>query len=212
MSIGPWSKGARDMIFRRFLALGFTIFLSGLLSGCVTASNNLSPDQVANFRLAGVKVDFEPNARIWWGDGERAYAALKGLPAHDSDTVANTPEGRAYLRTTIAAKVKAAMERHLAGALNGARPVRIEVAIKDVQIASVVQRILIGGSHHMMGDVNVVDAKTGQVLVAYPAQTAVGAAGQGLLGTMIDQAAFAEPIDRVVENYASQYGNWLLRK
>ncbi|HEX2726293.1 MAG TPA: hypothetical protein VHN20_10775 [Beijerinckiaceae bacterium] len=104
------------------------------------------------------------------------------------------------------------MERHLVGELNGARPVRIEVAIKDVQIASVVQRILIGGSHHMMGDVNVVDAKTGQVLVAYPAQTAVGAAGQGLLGTMIDQAAFAEPIDRVVENYASQYGNWLLRK
>lgn len=200
------------MISRRLLAFGLTILLGGLVSGCVTVSNNLSPDQVANFRLAGVKVDFEPNARIWWGDGERAYASLKGLPAHDSETAANTPEGRAYLRTTIASKVKAAMERHLAGQLNGSRPVRVEVAIKDVQIASAIQRILVGGHHSMMGDVSLVDAKTGQVLVSYPAQTAMGAAGQGLLGTMIDHAAFAEPIDRVVENYASQYGNWLLRK
>jgi hypothetical protein len=59
--------------------------------------------------------------------------------------------------------------------------------------------------------VNLVDAKTGDVLVAYPAQTATAAAGQGILGTMIDHVALAEPIDRIVENYASQYRNWLLR-
>ena len=200
------------MISQRFLAIALTFLLSGFLSGCVTVANNLSPDQVANFRLAGVSVTYAPGARIWWGDGERAYASLKGLPAHESDTVANTPEGQAYVRSTVAAKVKAAMERHLAGQLNGARPVRVEVSVKDVEIASVIQRILVGGAHRMTADVNLVDAKTGQVLVAYPAQTATGMAGQGLLGTMVDQAAFAEPIDRIVENYASQYGNWLLRK
>ena len=200
------------MISRRLLALGAAILLGALVSGCVTVSNNLPPEQVATFRLVGVKVDFAPDARIGWGDGERAYASLKGLPAHESDTVANTPEGRAYVRNAIATKVKAAMERHLAGQLNGTRPVRVEVGVKNVEIASAIQRILVGGHHHMTADVHVVDAKTGQVLVSYPAQKAMAGAGQGLLGTMIDHAAFAEPIDRIVENYASQYGNWLLRK
>jgi hypothetical protein len=42
------------------------------LAGCVTASNTLSLDEVANLRLAAVNVRFAPEATIWWGDGERA--------------------------------------------------------------------------------------------------------------------------------------------
>jgi hypothetical protein len=182
------------------------------LAGCVTVANTLPPDQLAGMRLAGVTVRYAPAARIWWGDGERAYAATRGVAAHDSDTVANTPEGQAYLRSAIAAKVRDAMTRHLAGELTGSRPVRLEVAVTGVQIASAMQRILVGGGHMMSADVTLVDARTGQVLVAYPAQTAAAGAGSGLLGTMVEHAALAEPIDRVVDNFASQYSRWLMRR
>jgi hypothetical protein len=156
-----------------------------------------------------VNVSFAPGAKISWGEGERAYASTKGVPAHQSNTVANTPEGQAYIRNAIGSKVKAAMERHL-GRLKGTRLVRVEVKVTDVEIASAVQRVLVGGHHSMRGDVVLVDAKTGEVLSAYPAQTAMGVAGQGIAGALIDQAIAPDPIDRVADNYAAQYGHWLL--
>src|SRR5262245_22373080 len=58
------------------------------LAGCVTAKNTLSLDDVATLRLAGVDVSFAPNAHIWWGDGERAFAASKGQSVLESENLA----------------------------------------------------------------------------------------------------------------------------
>src|SRR6185436_12085731 len=113
-----------------FYRIAFVAGLLATLAGCVTASNTLSLDEVANLRLAGVNVRIAPDATIWWGDGERAYAASKGQPATESDALAKTPEGQAYLRNTVSGKIKAAMERKLSATLVGARPVRAEVTVK----------------------------------------------------------------------------------
>ncbi|MCB8822706.1 hypothetical protein [Microvirga rosea] len=191
--------------FFLFAALGLA------LAGCVTASNTLSPDQVANLRLESVTVAFAPSARIWWGDGERAYAASKGLPIQDSDALGKTPEGQAYVQGIIAAKLRDAMTRNLAGYLAGTRPARVEVMVKELEIASTIQKIVVGGNYRLRADVNIVDAKSGAVLLAFNDQSAVRGAGGGLLGVLVDKALLAEPIDQIVENYASQYRNWLLR-
>jgi curli biogenesis system outer membrane secretion channel CsgG len=79
-----------------------------------------------------------------------------------------------------------------------------------VEVTSVVQRVLVGGHHRMQGDVTLVDAKTGEVLLAYLAQTAIGVGGRGIAGTLIEQALAPEPMDRVVDTYAGQYSAWLL--
>jgi hypothetical protein len=186
--------------------------LTTALAGCVTASNTLSVDQVANLRLASVNVSFAPDTQIWWGDGERTFAASKGQPATESETLAKTPEGQAYLRTTIASKLKRAMERNLSPALSGTRLVRAEVRVKNVTVASAVQRVILGGHHHMTADVTLVDARTGAVILPYEAQSKMTMAGQGLGGVVIDAALMGEPIDRVVNNYAEQCGDWLTRR
>jgi capsular polysaccharide biosynthesis protein len=191
-----------------FLVVGA---IAAALAGCVTASNTVSVDQIATYRLSGVNVTFAPDVIIMWGDGERAYAASKGQPATESDILAKTPEGQAYLRNTIATKLKGAMERNLAGGLIGARPVRLDVTVKNVTVASVVQRVIVGGHHQMTADVTLVDAKTGAVVVPYAAQSALALGGQGLYA-VLDAAVMPDPLDRVVNNYAEQYGNWLLRK
>jgi hypothetical protein len=177
----------------------------------VTASNTLPADQVASFRLAEVKVSLSPGAPVGWGDGERAYAASKGAQATESDALAKTPEGQAYIRNAVVSKVKAAMERHLASGMTGSRPVRVEVSIKDITIASALRRVVLGGHHTMAADVTLVDPRTGAVLVTCPGQTSMAMAGQGIAGAVLDQAFLAEPIDRVVDSYANQYRNWLLR-
>jgi hypothetical protein len=196
------------MIYR----IAFVMGLVATLAGCVTASNTLSLDEVANLRLTGVNVRFAPDVVIWWGDGERAFAASKGQSAMESDALAKTPEGQAWLRNAIAGKVKVAMERKLTGTLVGARPVRAEVTVKTFQIASAIQRIVVGGHHSMVADVTLVDARTGAVVLPYAGQTSMAMAGQGIAGALVDAAVLAEPIDRVVNNYADQYGDWLLRR
>lgn len=182
------------------------------LASCVTTSNTLSPEQVASFRLAAVNVGFAPDARILWADGERAYAASKRVAALNPEVVANSPEAQAFIRNAIASKVKGAMQERLAAQLTGSRPVRAEITVKHFETSSVVQRVVIGGSYFMIGEVNLVDAKTADVLVAYPTLTGVAAAGQGVLGTLVDKAFFDEPIDRVVNAFAVKYSAWLLRK
>ena len=189
----------------------FAAFAMLALAGCVTASNTLTPDQVATFRLAKTDVLVPEGARVSWGDGEVAYANTKGVSPQDSGSVSQTPEGRAYVRAQVAAKLKGALERELSGQLAGSRPVRLEVRVQDVEIASVLQRIIVGGQHSLRADATLVDAKTGAVLLQFPAQTATSAAGQGVLGSMIDAAAVDAPIDRVVANYSAQYKRWLLR-
>jgi hypothetical protein len=183
-----------------------------LLCGCVTASNTLAPDQVATLRLQGVAVTFRPDARIWWGDGERAFAASKGRSILEAEELAKTEEGQAYLRNTIAAKLTQAFESNLTGELQGLRPVRLEIAVKDIEIASAAQRILIGGHHRLTADVTLVDARTGAVVLAFSEQNAIAQAGQGIGGVLLDNAFLGDPIDRVIQNYATQYRNWLLRK
>lgn len=183
------------------------------LAGCVTtATNTLSLDDVGTLKLAGVDVTFAPEVNIWWGDGERAFAASKGQPATESENLAKTPEGQAYLRNTIAAKIKGSMERKLSGALTGSRLVRVRVAVKHVYISGAVQRVIIGGGHGMTADVTIVDAKTGATLLPYAGQSKGTAAGQGLGGVLVDAALLGDPMDRTIDNYAEAYSNWLLRK
>jgi hypothetical protein len=189
----------------------FVALLAAGLAGCVTATNTLSVEQVQTFRYAGVNVSFAPDANIWWGDGERAYAASKGLPATEADALAKTPAGQAYLRNAVSTRIKAATERHVAAALTGARPVRVEVVVKDFTIASGVQRVILGGHHSMLADITVVDAKTGAALLPFPRQQAMALAGQGLVGVLADSALMGDPTDRVVDNYIEQYAKWLLR-
>lgn len=195
-------------MFRLLLA----VVLVPVLAGCVTTSSTPSPEQVSSFRLAGVNVGFARDAYVSWPDGERAYAASKKVAALNPEMVAASPEAQAFIRNTIASKIKSAMQERLAGRLTGARPVRAEVTVSQFQTSSVVQRVFVGGSHFMIGDVNLVDAKTGETLVTYPQLSTFVMARQAMLGSLVDQAFMDELIHHVVDAYAKQYGVWLLRK
>jgi hypothetical protein len=192
------------------LRLGFLALLALGLPGCVTASNTLPMEKVASFRVAAVNVGFAPGARIAWDGPAHAAAGSAAASSQAAAKPADTPEGQAAIRNALGGKTKAAMERHLALALKGTTPVRVDVTLNEVNIASPLQRIVIGGAHSMKGDVTLVDARTGAVIITYPAQTATTAAGQGIGGVLLDQALLGEPIDRVVDNFASQYAYWLV--
>jgi hypothetical protein len=185
------------------------------LTGCVTAENSLSANDIAGMKLAGVTVSYAPDARIVWDDGIRAYAASKGI-VEDMATATNTPEGKAYVQNMLASRIKGNVDRQMAGQLNGTRPVRLDVVVHSFAIASAVQRIVIGGGHGMTADATLVDARTGAVILSHPKLMANVAAAGGLIGTAVQSAIEAaskvDNTDTVANRWGATYRDWLLRR
>jgi hypothetical protein len=104
----------------------------------------------------------------------------------------------------------------LTGQLNGSRPVRLDVVVKSFALSSAVQRILIGGGRGMVADANLVDARTGAVIVAYPELRAAAYAGQGIVGTAvqaaIDNASEQSVAEKLAVRYGELYRRWLLHQ
>lgn len=197
----------------RLAALGVAL----VLAGCVTtAENSLSPNDIAGMKLTGVTVSFAPDAGVQWEDGIRAYATAKAITDDQIATATNTPEGKAYVQTMLAPVIKTGVTKSLTGQLNGSRPVRLDVVVKSFALASAVQRLLIGGGRGMIADANLVDARTGAIIVAYPELRAASYAGQGIVGTAvqaaIDNASEQSVAEKLAYRYGELYRNWLLRQ
>jgi hypothetical protein len=185
------------------------------LAGCVTAENSLSQNDIAAMKLTGVTVSYAPDARVQWEDGFRAYAAAKSIPDDQLTAAIDTPEGKAYVQNLLAPKIKGGVERAMAGQLVGVRPVRLEIVVKNFAIAGVAQRIVVGGGREMTATANLVDARTGAIIIANPELRGWLYAGQGVLGTAvqaaIDSNATQSVADQVAESYGQTYRKWLLR-
>ena len=187
------------------------------LAGCVTtAENSLSQNDITSMKLTGVTVSFAPDAGVQWEDGIRAYATAKAISDDQIATATNTPEGNAYVRTMLAPVIQTGVSKSMAGQLVGSRPVRLDVVVKSFALSSAVQRILIGGGRGMVADANLVDARTGAIIIAYPNLVAASYAGQGIVGTAVQAAIDSSSDQSVAEKLASRYGNiyrnWLLRQ
>jgi len=187
------------------------------LTGCVTtAENSLSANDIASMKLTGVNVSFAPDAGVQWEDGIRAYATSKAITDDQIATATNTPEGKAYVLAMLAPVIRTGVTKSLNGKFNGTRPVRLDVVVKSFVLASAVQRILIGGGRGMVADANLVDARTGAIIVAYPQLIAATYAGQGIVGTAVTAAFDNASEQSVAEKLAYRYGEiyrlWLLHE
>ncbi|MGQ0680857.1 DUF6778 family protein [Bradyrhizobium sp.] len=210
--------GQRSISVGIFGGLARLAVLGGALAlvGCKTVENSLTANDVSSMRLAGVTVSFTPDARVLWDESVRAYAASKAIPDDEIGKAMDTPEAKAYVRKMLAPRVKASVEQAMAGQLNGARPVRLDIIVKNFALPSAMQRVMVGGAREMTADANLVDAKTGAVIIAYPEMRSFLMAGQGVLGAAVqaaaDSAASRAVVDQVTDRYAQDYRNWLLRR
>lgn len=199
------------------LGLARIAALGGLLAlaGCVTANNSLSPNDVASMKLTGVAVSFAPDAHIQWDDGLRAFAEAKAVSPEQAATMAETPEVKVFVQGLLTPRIKAGVEQVLAARLAGTRPVRLDIRVKSLLFPSAIQRIVIGGHRGMIADANLVDARTGALIIAYPELNASLYTGQGIVGAAmqaaIDNSAGPTPVDKVSVRYGEIYRNWLLK-
>ena len=140
----------------------------------------------------------------------------KGVPDDQIMGIARTPEAKSYVQNALAARVKAGVERVMAGALIGRRPVRLDVTVRRFEIAGPLMSILIGGGRGMVADTTLVDARTGAVIISSPKEPVALPAGSGLLGTAvqaaIDSSSDQSVTDKIIATFGQDYRRWLLRE
>jgi hypothetical protein len=176
------------------------------LTGCVTGENRLSKDDAAGMKLTGINVSVAPDAYIEWDDGIRAYAKAKAIPDDQIGTAANTPEGKAYLNGMLASQIKPRIERIMARALTGSRPVRLDIVVRNFTISSPLKRVLVGGGHVMRADATLLDARTGAVIVVHPDLGGGVMTGNGLVGTPVSMAIESNYKESIAEKMMDAYG------
>ena len=189
--------------------------VAAIVNGCVTAQHTLRREDVAALKLTGVTVSYAKDATVLWEDAVRAYGSAKAIPDDQLATASTTPEARAFMQNFLAARIKTTLERQLSPKMAGTRPVRLEIVVKHFNVASAVQRVILGGSHGMTADAILVDARTGATIASFPGLAVFVTAGQGVVGVAVQAALDAgqglQPADRVLNSYADNYSIWLLR-
>jgi hypothetical protein len=209
--------------------------LAFLVAGCASEiPSPLGADAIKTMRLTDVAVTVAPDAIIWWGNAEHEYVAAHNASAqkpskqpvvetgslHDpvgadtaeSNALAATPEGKAFVRAKAASRVKDALDTGLKPALqSGTRPVKLEVTVHAFSVPSAIQRVLVGGQPVLNASAVLKDATTGEVLVSRPNTMAMAMSGNGWAGVLVDQALSDLDV-RLAESYAEQYRKWLLHE
>lgn len=198
-----------------------------LLGGCATATMTLSQDELRSIRIERVDIVYAPDAVISWDKVEYEYvSSIQGAEkakkpwkqvANDEKAkwdehsrIARSPEGQAHIRGKLTDEFKRRLGETVVPQFQGNRPVVLEVNVLSFSIPTAGERIMLGGSP-VMGAVTVLkDARTGQELAKMD-RAAGAAAGNGVLGVLVDQA-FSDLEDRLFNAYIDQLHDWMKSK
>ncbi|WP_027172958.1 hypothetical protein [Methylobacterium sp. 10] len=195
----------------RALALLSTL----LLSACVTPPHSVSLTTVQQFNIVDVSVEGIEVIQSWPSE-EGVVVKAENFDAVainrlQSESASKFPAMRAHFQKVLTERFKAEFATHVSAKLLGTRPVKAIVKLKQFDVPSVARRIFIDQDVKVQMDIDLVDKRTGDILVSYkgPFQSMPLFGG---LSTVI--AVAVEPVDptiRMTDRYIEGYGTWLLR-
>ena len=196
------------------------------LAACVTVPPpSVSVDEIASSELVGSEVEGE-QVIASWPDQEQAYLAsgkadpdvVKRLP---TEAASNFPVLQAQFRAALQPRFQAALAQTVAPAMQGAHPVRAVMKLQRFDVPGGARRVLVNGNVTMRAVIDLVDAKSGAVLVSYPGPLFVRDIGGALLGGVIHGVVTAavvgaidkdEPGTMMINAYVTDYRKWLLER
>jgi hypothetical protein len=160
--------------------LYFLIIALSALAGCQTVPNReLSTAEIGSLRLVSVSVMVSPGAIKSWPeiDGDKPATTTGAVAASSARSVSPAERDR-----RLVDRIHNAVSTKIGPRLTGSRPVRAVVSVREFEIIPKEQRAMTGGRHKMIADVTLIDAGTGQELLAYREQTASLTAAGGAAG------------------------------
>ncbi len=169
----------------------YALALMTALSGCIASDNNLTLETVNSFKLVDVAVTFPPDANLSYTKAEDELALSKGVSPNDPgqvEALVKTPDGMAFIQAKARIRMQEAVRRDVAPILQGARPVRVEVAVTAIDVPGTVRSVLLSGTATLQARIRLVDAATGQVYSELPKQSEFAGRAGGVVGTLVQGA------------------------
>jgi hypothetical protein len=224
------------MLIRRLFVLGAA---ASLVSGCVTvAAHNVATDEIQSWKVATIETVVAPDARIIWPKVEEPFVE-KHLPrgaattfvSDDSGREATKPgerppvtseirqAGRAHFQRELNERARRYMEP-IRGVLLGRRPVKVVTTVYGLDVPTmgrqIVNNLLFGsgtsGSQSKISlSTDIVDAKTGAVLLSYPKQFVSRQGGESLFALDASDPYSSDAAGGLLKQYHEQYFRWLLK-
>jgi hypothetical protein len=125
---------------------------------------------------------------------------------------------RAFTHDHITRRARLTMEGPLGRELTGSRPVRVVLKVHEVVIPSfgamLVRSLFVGysgGEDRLTVTTQIVDAKTGAVILTFPRRTEVGQGGYGLIDWGGEDRSSSDPLVRLLAAHREDLLSWLLR-
>jgi hypothetical protein len=204
-------------------AIAMVFALGAALSGCVsTPRHSLTADVAASLKIVETRVGFAPDARLLWPDLELETGASAPVVDPSSNPeikpAASRPAPSApaaqpggTVRNAVAQRLTAYLQGEAASRSGGQRPVRVIITVSDVNLPSVIQRVVLGGTLSVTASARVVDLKSGATLASYPSSQGISTAGQGLLGVVVVRSLGGQTglFDVVARSWTSGFAGWL---
>jgi hypothetical protein len=125
---------------------------------------------------------------------------------------------QAFAHDHIARRARLTMEGPLRRELTGSRPVRVVLKVHGVVIPSfgamLVRSLFVrysGGEDQLRVTTDIVDAKTGAVILTFPRRTEIGQGGYGLVDWGGEDRSSSDPLVRLLAEHREALLSWLLR-
>ena len=190
--------------FRRFIA---GILILGM-AGCVAAEKpTLSVEARQSLKLTNVRVGFAPNASLHISPVEDEVQASG---SNSPERVAEAE--KAQVRSVLSEEFTAIVGARLAGT----RPVAANITVTHFTVPGPLQTALVSGSPLMAAGVDLVDAKSGEVLVSIPPGKISSSVYRpsGIIGFAVQAAESGSPSDKKTREmsraFATEYAAWIL--
>jgi len=180
------------MSFRAVVVLSLGLLVAAYASN---PQNTLTQDRRDSLRVDKIEVSFAPDAQLLWFDAQ-------GVPEEPAAK-------RAYLEQKAGAPIKAALDAEIKPAFRGTDPATLRVRIRLIHIQAMAARVIFGAApYSIRADLELVDAKSGQIMLAASNFDGLSAGVGGVAG-ILEAAVADEPIVRVSKAFAHVLSAWL---
>ncbi len=223
----------------RLIVLGMVSVMLASCASSVKLAGAFKESQ--SYYIAKVKVKPSSSIQIDWAEARDAYFAKhnklagKVMPASfnsDGDVVSNgaatknynaltqSAAAKAYYKQQAVSRLQSHLKQHTSAILQGKQPATLEVVLQTVDMSSGAGRVLGGTTSTIVGDVRLIDTKTGAVIAANPSVTGMnkGTRMSGNIGLAISlvsnltSAAQGNYFAKTALDFTTKTKNWLLRK
>jgi hypothetical protein len=199
------SNGDFCSSFRRLFLVCAT---AAALSGCVTADKpGLSLEARQSLRLTRADVDFAPGATTHISAVED-QAQAQGANTREQVAAAE----RAHIQRVLSSEFMAIVGPRL----SAGRPVAAKIHVVQFYIPGAAAALMMGGSSAFSAGVDLVDEKSGDVLVTIPPGKIANSVYRpgGIIGFAVQAAAANDPVDaktrEISQKFSAEYAAWVV--